>query len=173
MVAPNVNAPDARAQLAQAQADRVAADVRIDNALLPAQRQNIAEADRLNRVMINRIPMVIHNNPDIEPALRRIFIEFRRDLNDQATVLRDALQQNQEVDQRRVGAARGAHGAVAAAPAAPAAPAGPARPAGPAGPAGDSSLLRVTFFNDDVHERPTQRRRCQRDNNDGCGGCGR
>jgi hypothetical protein len=183
MVAPNVNAPDARARLAQARADRDADDVRINNALLPAQRQNIMEAETLNRNMLNRIPVVIQNNPDIEPALRRIFLEFRRDLNDQAAVLRVALDQNQEAEQRRVDAARGGRGAVDVAPEAPARQVALVRPAGPVRPdaqlidpaaAGGASIRPVVYLNnDDVEERPAQRRKCQRDNSGGCGGCGR
>ena len=174
------NASNNRIALAQARADRIAADFRIAAALHPTADAELLVARELTRVMRARIDTVITANPLVAPLLTNVFTEFRTDLDNQGAYLDNVINDTREANRNRA----------AGAPAAPVAPAAglimappappPAAPDVPAAPEAQDPCdqpgaqldapIRVFILDVDA-ARPAQRRRV--DNNDaGCGGPG-
>jgi hypothetical protein len=129
MAAPNqlrINAINARIALAQARADRIAADFRIAAALHPTVDAELLVARDLTRVMRARIDTVITANPLVAPLLTNVFTEFRTDLDNQGAYLDNVINDTREANRNRA----------AGAPAAPVVPAAPLIVAPPAPAAG-------------------------------------
>jgi hypothetical protein len=177
------NANNNRIALAQARADRIAADFRIAAALHPTADAELLVARDLTRVMRARIDTVIAANPLVAPLLTNVFTEFRTDLDNQGAYLDNVINDTREANRNRAAGAPAAPvvpaaGLIMAPPAPPAPP--PAAPDVPAAPENQDLLdlpgaqldARINVFVMDVDAaRPAQRRRVE--NNDaGCGGSG-
>lgn len=174
------NASNNRIALAQARADRIAADFRIAAALHPTADAELLVARDLTRVMRARIDTVITANPLVAPLLTNVFTEFRTDLDNQGVYLDNVINDTREANRNRAAGAPAAPVVPAAplimAPPAPPAPP-PAAPVVPAAPEDQNvldqldALLRRAAPPGDNNARPAQRRRVE--NNDaGCGGPG-
>jgi hypothetical protein len=122
MAAPNqlsINAVNARIALAQARADRIAADFRIAAALRPTTEAELLVARDLTRNMRGRIDTVVAANPLLALFLTNVFTEFRTGLDNLLVYLENVINDMHEANGNRA----------AGAPAAPLIMAAPVPPA--------------------------------------------